>query len=146
MSSLYTIGYEGSDITSFLDNVENHGVRLLVDVREKPISHKKGFSKNNLKAALNARGIEYLHLPKLGSPKEIRDELHKTSDYYVFFQQYRLYVVNELDVIMGLLSRVESVPSCLMCFEHDPKSCHRSVVAELIEMYSDTIVQVRDIS
>ena len=146
MSSLYTIGYEGSDITSFLDNVERHGIKLLVDVREKPLSHKKGFSKTSLKAALNARGIEYLHIAKLGSPKEIRDELHRTWDYSEFFQQYRLYVVNELDVIMGLLSRVENVPSCLMCFEHDPQSCHRSIVAELIEMYSDIIVQVRDIS
>lgn len=146
MNSLYTVGYEGSNIDRFLENVKDHNVKLIVDVREKPISRKKGFSKNGLKAALNEIGIEYIHIPQLGSPKEIRDRLHETWDYREFFQQYRVYISSELDIIMGILDRLESTPSCLMCFEHDPKTCHRSILAEYIEMYSNDIDRIEDIS
>lgn len=146
MKSIYTVGYEGSNIDKFLENVKTHNVKLIVDVREKPISRKKGFSKNSLCASLNANGIEYIHIPQLGSPKQIRDKLHETWDYHEFFQEYRVYISSELDIIMGILDRLESTPSCLMCFEHDPKTCHRSILAEYIEMYSNDIDRIEDIS
>lgn len=146
MKSLYTVGYEGSDINAFLHNVEVHGIKLIIDVREKPISRKKGFSKNSLRAALNEKGIDYIHVPELGSPKEIRDKLHETWDYNEFFQQYRLYVSSEIDSIMGVLDLVEKNKSCLLCFEHDPKTCHRSIIAEYMQSYSNDIDRIEDIS
>lgn len=146
MKSLYMVGYEGSDINAFLQNVETHGIKLIIDVREKPISRKKGFSKNSLRAALNEKGIDYIHVPELGSPKEIRDKLHETWDYNEFFQQYRLYVSSELDSLMGVLDLAEKNKSCLLCFEHDPKTCHRSIIAEYMKSYSNDIDRIEDIS
>jgi uncharacterized protein (DUF488 family) len=82
---LFTIGYEQTPQKSVLDELQHAGVKLLVDVRAVTSSRRPGFSKNQLAASLDERGIAYLHLSGLGTPKEGRlaarggnyDLLHK---------------------------------------------------------------------
>ena len=50
---LYTIGYSGFDIESFIDKLLLNEIECLIDVREIPISRKKGFSKNALLTRLD---------------------------------------------------------------------------------------------
>ncbi|MDR1430587.1 MAG: DUF488 domain-containing protein, partial [Propionibacteriaceae bacterium] len=45
----------------------------LVDVRQTPISRKRGLSKTALGAALSEAGIDYIHLRELGNPRDNRD-------------------------------------------------------------------------
>ena len=54
-------------------NSSKPGVKLLVDVRAVAASRRPGFSKNQLAAGLDERGISYLHLRGLGTPKDGRD-------------------------------------------------------------------------
>jgi uncharacterized protein (DUF488 family) len=70
---LFTIGYEQTPASAVLDELEQAGVKLLVDVRAVAASRRPGFSKNQLAAGLQERGISYLHLRGLGTPKEGRD-------------------------------------------------------------------------
>ena len=44
------------------------GVERLIDVRELPISRRRGFAKTALGEALAAEGVEYLHMRSLGNP------------------------------------------------------------------------------
>src|SRR5882724_8931738 len=82
---LFTIGYEQTPAKAVLDELEQAGVKLLVDVRAVAASRRPGFSKNQLATGLDERGISYLHLRGLGTPKEGReaarsgkfDALHK---------------------------------------------------------------------
>ena len=53
-------------------NSKHAGVKLLVDVRAVASSRRPGFSKNQLAAGLDERGISYLHLRGLGTPKDGR--------------------------------------------------------------------------
>src|SRR6202158_4467503 len=69
---LFTIGYEQTPAKAVLDELENAGVKLLVDVRAVAASRRPGFSKNQLAAGLDERGISYLHLRALGTPKDGR--------------------------------------------------------------------------
>src|SRR4030081_406011 len=69
---LFTIGYEQTPAKAVLDELENAGVKLLVDVRAVAASRRPGFSKNQLAAGLDERGISYLHLRGLGTPKDGR--------------------------------------------------------------------------
>ena len=70
---LFTIGYEQTPAKSVLDELERAGVKLLVDVRAVASSRRPGFSKNQLAAGLDERGISYLHLRGLGTPKDGRE-------------------------------------------------------------------------
>src|SRR5213080_2513786 len=70
---LFTIGYEQTPPKAVLDELEAAGVKLLVDVRAIASSRRPGFSKNQLAAGLDERGITYIHLRGLGTPKEGRE-------------------------------------------------------------------------
>ena len=48
MTELATIGYEGSAIEDFIATLKLANIEILLDVREIPLSRKKGFSKNAL--------------------------------------------------------------------------------------------------
>lgn len=70
---LWSAGYEGRDIDSFLASLVGSHISAVADVRLTPISRKKGFSKTRLGEALAEAGIEYMHLRGLGNPKDNRE-------------------------------------------------------------------------
>lgn len=130
---LYTIGYEGSDIETFLWFLQKHSVDCLLDVRQSPISRKKFFSKHSLSEKLLAEGIEYVHLPDLGSPKELRNKLKTDRDYASFFAAMEEYLCDRKDTLEIANQHVSHKTCCLMCFEHQAQQCHRTVVAKMIK-------------
>src|SRR3569623_1048230 len=69
---LFTIGYEQTPHKAVRDERERAGGKLLVDVRAVTASRRPGFSKKQLAAGLDERGIAYVHLAALGTPKEGR--------------------------------------------------------------------------
>ena len=73
MTTLATIGYEGSSLEDFVATLLAANINTLVDVREVPVSRRKGFSKNALREVLEDAGLTYVHLIGLGDPKEGRD-------------------------------------------------------------------------
>jgi uncharacterized protein (DUF488 family) len=132
---LFTIGYEQTPAKAVLDELEHAGVKLLVDVRAVAASRRPGFSKNQLAAGLDARGISYLHLRGLGTPKDGReaarggkfDALHKIYAAHLKTPQAR----EELDELSSLVQK--SGPVCILCYERDHEHCHRRWIAEIIE-------------
>jgi uncharacterized protein (DUF488 family) len=131
----FTIGYEQTPAKSVLDELEQAGVKLLVDVRAVASSRRPGFSKNQLAAGLDERGISYLHLRGLGTPKEGRlaaragqyDTLQKIYTKHLKTPQAR----EELDELSALVKK--SGPVCILCYERDHLHCHRRWIAEIIE-------------
>lgn len=89
---LFTIGYEGRDLEEFADRLKNFDVDTLVDVRDIPLSRKKGFSKTPLSQYLQEVGIEYIHIKPLGSPKELREKVKEDGDYEYFYQEFSDYI------------------------------------------------------
>jgi uncharacterized protein (DUF488 family) len=132
---LFTIGYEQTPAKSVLDELEQAGVKLLVDVHAVASSRRPGFSKNQLAAGLDERGISYLHLRALGTPKEGReaarsgqfDTLHTIYAAHLKTPQAR----EELDELSSLVKK--SGPVCILCYERDHLQCHRQWIAEIIE-------------
>ena len=131
---LFTIGYEQTPSRAVLDELENAGVKLLVDVRAVTSSRRPGFSKNQLAAGLDERGIAYLHLAALGTPKEGRlaarsgkyDLLHRIYAKHLKTPQAK----EEMDELSSLVKKSGSV--CLLCYERDHSHCHRQWIAEII--------------
>ena len=132
---LFTIGYEQTPAQSVLDELEQAGVKLLVDVRAVASSRRPGFSKSQLAAGLDERGIAYVHLRGLGTPKEGRlaaragqyETLHKIYAKHLKTPQAK----EELDELSALVKK--SGPVCILCYERDHQHCHRRWIAEIIE-------------
>lgn len=85
---LFTIGYEGISLEEYLSRLLKNDVKVLVDVRNNPLSMKYGFSKNQLKKYCESIGIRYLHFPEVGIQSEQRQELSSQADYDKLFAIY----------------------------------------------------------
>jgi uncharacterized protein (DUF488 family) len=132
---LFTIGYEQTPAKAVLDELEHAGVKLLVDVRAVAASRRAGFSKNQLAAGLDERGIGYLHLRGLGTPKDGRDAA-RSGKFDVLQKIFARHLKTpqareELDELSALVQR--SGPVCILCYERDHRHCHRQWIAEVIE-------------
>lgn len=129
-STLLTIGYEGLDLSQFIKCLTWHKVEVLVDIREIPLSRKKGFSKSALADAMVRHGIGYEHIKALGSPGSIRKQLKTDWDYTAFFSAYEDYLNGQSRALQSLRRIIEQNRRvCLLCFEKAHEQCHRSRVA-----------------
>jgi len=127
--NLFTVGYEGQSVESFIATLTANAVSHLIDVREIPLSRKKGFSKTALKDHLNQHNIQYIHLRGLGSPRQARKQLKETGNYEVFFTVMENHLDNVQDSLNTAHRYVTESTCCLMCFEKEAQNCHRSMVA-----------------
>ncbi len=55
--TIYTLGYEGLDIASFLNILRHHHIQTVIDVSQMPLSRKFGFSKTILSKFLERSGL-----------------------------------------------------------------------------------------
>ncbi|WP_299615728.1 DUF488 family protein [Pelagibius sp.] len=133
MTEFATIGYEGADIDDFIAVLHAARISLLVDVRELPISRRRGFAKTALSSALAEAGIQYLHLRGLGDPKPGRDAA-RAGNLREFRQIFAKHMRSEeaRTDLEKLKAQLAQERVCLMCFERDPSNCHRSIVASMI--------------
>ena len=131
---LFTIGYEQTPSRAVLDELERAGVKLLVDVRAIASSRRPGFSKSQLAAGLDERGISYLHLRGLGTPKNGR-EAARSGDMKALTKIYSAHLKTpqakeEMHELASLV--MKAGPVCILCYERDHKDCHRKFIAEII--------------
>jgi len=131
---LMTIGYEGKTIQALIDSLLSEGVRRVVDVRELPLSRRRGFSKTPLARALAVAGVEYVHVRDAGNP--FRHDSVPTDEV---LKRYRRHMSNCRGTLSRLLEVVNSSPSALLCLEADPARCHRSVLANLLARKADRL-------
>ncbi len=146
MSVIFTIGYESTDIERFVSTLKAVGIKRLADVRAVALSRKKGFSKKSLAARLAIEGIEYFHFIELGDPRAGR-EAARAGLYEKFRGIYSSHINSEgpQSRLKELLTVAWEEPTCLLCFERDPETCHRSIVAkqmsesgfEVFDLYGD---------
>lgn len=132
---LFTIGYEGSSLEGYLNRLIKNNVKVLIDVRNNPLSMKFGFSKGLLKRYCENLNISYVHIPEVGIMSDQRQELNTQADYDALFKTYRRInlpdTVRFQEHILGLLKQHQRV--ALTCFEADICQCHRKPLAEAIE-------------
>ena len=56
-TALFTIGYEGRALDELIAELQAHRIDRVIDVRELPLSRRRGFSKTPLREALAAHDI-----------------------------------------------------------------------------------------
>ncbi len=135
-AGLVTVGYEGKNLETYLNQLLQDGVTLLCDVRRNPLSRKYGFSKSTLSNACEKVGIRYEHLPELGIPSEKRQDLETQTDYDKLFAVYeRTMLPKQTKTLIKIASWIkeEGQRVALTCFELLPHQCHRHCVSDALQ-------------
>ena len=151
MTRVATIGVYGWTLDEWLAALEDAGVVLVVDVRQRRGVRGREYAWANakrLEAALEDAGIGYRHELSLAPTTEIRQVQYEedrrqgvgkrsrtvASPEYV--ERYRREILDHADLDGFVASLPEDGASALVCVEREPELCHRSLVAErLAERY-----------
>ncbi len=130
-----TIGYEDVTPPRLLAALRGAGIATLVDVRALANSRRPGFAKRALSAALAEAGIGYLHLPALGTPAAGRQAV-RAGDPATMRRIFGAHLegAEAQAALAGLRDLARRQPVCLLCLEADPAQCHRTLVAEALDL------------
>lgn len=115
MHTLYTYGYTGTKVDTLINGIKAHGA-LLVDTRYRPYSRNPVWNRNRLQAAL---GNAYYWAESLGN---------------VNYKNGGEIVIADAAVGVPLVTwRLATQPVVLLCACPEVTTCHRHVVAELVQ-------------
>ena len=156
MRSVVTIGVYGFTEASFLAALDEAGVRLLLDVRQRRGVRGSEYAWANskrLQAALARAGIAYRHDKELAPTTELRHLQYREDARLGIGKRsrvelapaYRERYTKEILDRVNLAPLVQALPTdaatALLCVERDPEACHRSLLAE--RLAADHGVSVR---
>ena len=144
MPTIATIGVYGQDVDSFLAALAAAKIDLLLDVRQRRGVRGSEYAWANAKRlqdALAAAGVGYSHLKELAPTTEMRELQYEEDDRkgegkrsrsilapaYVERYEAEILAPAELDPVVNWIGASKAA---LLCVEHDPEACHRSLIAE----------------
>jgi uncharacterized protein (DUF488 family) len=131
-TTLFTIGYQQRSLRDVLQLIEDNRIDVLLDVRETAWSHKPGFSKRRLSAALSEHGVEYVHASFAGNPKWLRGTASSHEECLAWYDWYLdefTEIVESFEYVIAEWARAGK-RVCLLCFERHADDCHRGVLAK----------------
>jgi uncharacterized protein (DUF488 family) len=133
VSLLYTIGYEKTLLKDVVSTLAAARVATLIDVRDRPISRRPGFSKRQLAAAIEDAEMRYVHLQALGTPPEGRlaGKRREWERFWGIVEEKLARPEAEL-ALQEAGEIAQAAPSCLLCYEADWQICHRRRIAEIL--------------
>lgn len=142
MIPLATIGYEAAPQARVIETLKAADVKVLIDVRAIAASRRAGFSKTLLAASLEDAGIAYVHLRALGTPKEGRIAARKghTAEMRAIYEAHLAEPSAQLQLAQAVeIARARK--TALLCYEADPRGCHRSIIVERMQAAEDFEVE-----
>ena len=130
-----TMGHSTRTLEVFLQLLNLHTVRKIVDVRTVPRSrHNPQFNQETLPGNLRAAGIGYLHMPGLGGLRHPRPNSPNTGWRNSSFRGFADYMQTQEfnDNLQKMLQLASQEQIALMCAEAVPWRCHRSLIADAL--------------
>jgi uncharacterized protein (DUF488 family) len=134
-ADFFTVGYMRRDSETFVSVLLEAGIASVVDIRHSPVSmYRPEFSKSNLACLLESAGIEYLHVPDLGVPRDIRGRAFAGNTRRQIWSWYDAHVIPRfVGKNLHHLLNLADHPLALLCVELDPTACHRHRLALALE-------------
>jgi uncharacterized protein (DUF488 family) len=137
---LFTIGFTQKSAEKFFTLLKRAGVDRVIDTRLNNRSQLAGFSKaEDLPYFLRTIGkIEYRHAPEMAPTQEMLDKYKKLKGSWT---EYEAEFNRLIDArrLASLVTVSELENACLLCSEHEPKHCHRRLVAEYFHRHFPNI-------
>ena len=150
-----TIGVYGFDLAEYLATLEEAGVTIVLDVRQRRGVRGTKYAWANskrLQRVLAEAGVGYAHLPELAPTTELREAQYRedarrgegkrsrTVLAAEYARGYEEQILNAVDLspIIGFIGKGRAA---LLCVERDAQACHRSLVAARFEDRHGFMVQ-----
>ena len=145
---IWTIGHSTRTIEKFISLLEEHGIKLLADVRLLPGSKRyPQFNKETLADSLGKVGICYEHFPELGGRRKPREDSPNTAWRNESFRGYADYMeTEEFDKgVKRLLDlAADAGPTAIMCAEAVWWRCHRSLISDYLKAVDIEVMHILD--
>jgi uncharacterized protein (DUF488 family) len=145
VGTIFTIGHSTLPIDEFVAVLDAYGIERLVDVRTVPRSrHNPQFNADALAASLAEGRIDYLAMPALGGLRRPRPDSPNAGWRNDSFRGYADYMQTDaFRAAVDQLVRIgEEKRSAIMCAEAVPWRCHRSLIADALEVRDVPAVEI----
>jgi uncharacterized protein (DUF488 family) len=143
--AVFTVGHSTLPIESFIALLDAYGIRRLADVRTVPRSRRNPqFNADALASALRAHNIEYVPMPALGGLRHARKDSPNTGWRNDSFRGYADYMQTPAfaDGLDALVRMSRELRTAIMCAEAVPWRCHRSLVADALDVRGIPAVEI----
>lgn len=143
---VFTIGHGRRESSELLDVLRSANVRTLVDVRLRPGSRRfPHFAAGALRDALAERGVAYVaEGAALGGHRVPSPGCRHSALEGGAFQGYAEHM--ETAAFRAAAGRVLELarerPTAVLCAEHFPVDCHRSLLADWFQVHGATVVHL----
>ena len=125
INHIYTIGYSGFKIDSFIDTLKTHNINALIDVRSSAYSkYFSDYNKSNLEKLLPQHGIHYRNYVEEFGARQENKAFYPNG--YLDFELFAQSVQFKSGVKKILAGMKKNYIFALMCAEKDPINCHRT--------------------
>src|SRR5271157_2487166 len=134
-SVVLTVGHSTRALETFIQLLQAHGVKRVVDVRTVPRSRRNPqFNRETLPDSLSQAKIRYTHLKELGGLRHPRPDSPNTGWRNSSFRGFADYMQTpEFAAGLTKLMKFASLAQvALMCAEAVPWRCHRSLIADAL--------------
>jgi uncharacterized protein (DUF488 family) len=145
---IWTIGHSTRTIDDFISLLEEHGIRLLADVRSLPGSRRyPQFNQEALAKSLKQHGIRYEHFPELGGRRKPGNDSRNTAWRNASFRGYADYMETEdfgkgINRLLDLTN--EAGATAIMCAEAVWWRCHRALISDFLKARGIEVMHILD--
>jgi uncharacterized protein (DUF488 family) len=130
---VFTVGHSTRTLETFIELLQAHGVKRIVDVRTVPRSRRNPqFNRETLPDTLSQVKVRYTHLKELGGLRHPLPDSLNTGWRNPSFRGFADYMQTpEFGAgLSKLLKFASHAQVALMCAEAVPWRCHRTLIAD----------------
>src|ERR1035437_8951461 len=134
-SLIFTIGHSTHPIDEFIELLQAHSIKEIIDVRSIPMSrYNPQFNSDTIKQSLEQANIKYKLLKKLGGLRHTKKDSINLGWRNTSFRGFADYMASpEFTEGLEMLEKIAKVRNtAIMCAEAVPWRCHRSLIADAL--------------
>ena len=143
--AIFTVGHSTLPIERFVALLRVYGIAQLCDIRTVPRSrHNPQFNADALAESLPAAEIAYEPMPALGGLRSARKESPNGGWRNASFRGYADYMQTDAfaEAVDRLIAMGREQRTAIMCAEAVPWRCHRSLVADALNVRGVPAVEI----
>lgn len=143
--AVFTVGHSTLPIEQFVALMRTYGITCVADIRTVPRSrHNPQFNGDALGAVLKTDDIQYTPLPALGGLRHALKDSPNTGWRNKSFRGYADYMQTEAfaEGLETLIYMSRQKRTAIMCAEAVPWRCHRSLVADALNVRGIPAVEI----